>query len=76
MKKTAEMTESRLKKEVLKLRQIAIDKYDQDGGTLHECSNEQDYIDAVKESGTAAKAWKDHLEIHEIRKEIGGYYEF
>ena len=69
------MTESKLKKEVLKLRQIAIDKYDQDGGTMYECSDEQDYIDAIEESGTASKAWKSHLEIHEIRKEISGYYE-
>ena len=58
-----------------KLKQIAVDKYDQDGGTMYECSDEQDYIDAIEESGTASKAWKSHLEIHEIRKEVGGYYE-
>jgi hypothetical protein len=58
--------------EIQKLKKLALVRYEQDGGTMFECSDEQDYIDAIEDSRTAAKAWKYHLRIHEIRKE---YYE-
>lgn len=61
--------------QVAKLKQIAIDKYDEDGGTMCECSSEQDYRDLIAKHGTAKKAWKAELEILEMRRENGGYYE-
>jgi hypothetical protein len=69
------MTEDQIQAEVVKLRQMAIDKYEEDGGTMYECFSQQDYVNEVVEHGSADAAWAWNIRIVEASREAGGYYE-
>lgn len=66
------MTEIQKLAEVDALRRIAIERYEQDGGTMCECFDQADYIKAVERDGTAESAWTWHLRIEDARAEVGG----
>ena len=57
------------------LKRIALERYNQDGGTLCECSDAADYVRLVEEYGTAEAAWQAHMSIHAARREICAAYE-
>jgi hypothetical protein len=61
--------------EAAKLRQLAINNYDKDGGEMAECFDQADYEREVAEQGGAEQAWAWNLRITEARREAGGYYE-
>jgi hypothetical protein len=61
--------------EAARLKQIALERYATDEGFLYECSESSDYEHAVSVHGTAEAAWAEHLKVHEIQKENGGFYE-
>lgn len=63
------MTESQILKRAAELKELALKNYALDGGTLYECSDWADYVEAIREHGTANKAWADHLNIFEIQRE-------
>lgn len=55
--------------EVQKLKQIALERYHLDGGTMYECTDDAEYIELIIEYGTAEAAWAAELELCSIRKE-------
>ena len=55
--------------EVAKLKQMAIDRYGEDGGVMCECFSEQDYVEAIAKDGTAEAAWAWQVRIVEAQKE-------
>lgn len=57
-----------------KLKAIALDQYDADGGEMFECFDDADYLDLL-EGRTADEAWALHLRIVEASREAGGFYE-
>lgn len=64
-----------MNKQAQALKQIALDRYDVDGGTLYECSDAADYEALIAQHGTAEAAWNAHLDIHCIRREIQAGYD-
>ncbi len=58
--------------EVVKLRQMAEEFYEKDGGTMFD---DADYRNAIIESGTAAKAWELHMDVVGAQKESCAHYE-
>ena len=55
--------------QVDKLKQLAIEKYDQDAGFMYECTDDAGYVELIEEHGTASKAWKFHLQIINIKRD-------
>lgn len=64
-----------MKTEIDKLKTMAIDHYEIDGGEMCETFGAADYAELIEECKTAAAAWAWHLRITEARREAGGYYE-
>jgi hypothetical protein len=61
--------------EIQKLKQMARDLYETDGGEMLECFSDTDYAQLIEQKGTAEKAWAFHLRILEAQREAGGFYE-
>jgi hypothetical protein len=61
--------------EIDKLKTMATDQYEIDGGEMLETFDAADYVSEIAEHGTAAAAWAWHLRITEARREAGGFYE-
>lgn len=61
--------------ETEKLKTLAIEQYEIDGGEMCETFDAADYAELIAEFKTAAAAWAWHLGITEARREAGGYYE-
>lgn len=61
--------------EIDKLKQMARDRYEADGGEMFECFSAADYAQIIEEKGTAEKAWVWHLRIVEAQREAGGFHE-
>lgn len=64
-----------MKIEIDKLKTLAIEQYETDGGEMLETFDASDYADLIAEFKTATAAWAWHLRITEARREAGGYYE-
>ena len=64
-----------MQNELDKLKAIALDQYDADGGEMAECFGEDDYIELIEKHKTAQAAWAWHMRITEARREAGGFYE-
>jgi len=61
--------------EIDKLKTMAVDQYEIDGGEMLETFDLADYAELIAEFETAARAWAWHLRITEARREAGGFYE-
>jgi len=61
--------------QIEKLKAMALERYEIDGGEMFETFGDDDYAELIAEHKTAARAWKWHLRITEARREAGGYYE-
>jgi hypothetical protein len=61
--------------EIDKLKTMAVDHYEIDGGEMLETFDASDYAELIAEFKTATDAWAWHLGITEARREAGGYYE-
>lgn len=61
--------------EIDKLKALAIEHYETDGGEMCETFDASDYADLIAERKTAESAWAWHLRITEARREAGGFYE-
>jgi hypothetical protein len=61
--------------EIDKLKTLAADQYEIDGGEMLETFSADDYSELISEHKTAAAAWAWHLRITEARREAGGFYE-
>jgi len=61
--------------EIDKLKTMAIEQYEIDGGEMLETFDAPDYADLIAEFKTATAAWAWHLGITEARREVGGFYE-
>jgi hypothetical protein len=61
--------------EIEKLKILAVEQYETDGGEMLETSDASDYAKLIAEHKTAAAAWAWHLRITEARREAGGFYE-
>lgn len=57
------------------LKQIALERYALDFGTMYECTDASGYADLIRRYGSAEAAWAAELELLEARRECGGYYE-
>ena len=64
-----------MQNEINKLKTLAVDQYETDGGEMLETFDASDYADLIAEHKTATAAWAWHLRITEARREAGGYYE-
>ena len=53
--------------QVQKLKKIAAERYELDGGEMYECTDDAEYADLIDAHGTAAKAWKWHMVGARIR---------
>ncbi len=62
--------------QIQKLKQMARDKYNEDKGVMHECTDEQGYESWIDTYGTAKKAWNVHMQVLVIQEENYGYLEF
>ncbi len=59
-----------------RLREIAVERYEEDGGTMCECFGEADYAAALEEShGDPEAAWKAQVERVAVRREIQACYD-
>jgi hypothetical protein len=72
---TAHVDKEQNMTEVEKLKQMAIDRYNEDGGVMYECSEDKDYESEIKQHGTAEAAWAWNLRIVEAQKETQACYE-
>jgi len=61
--------------EIDKLKTLATEQYEIDGGEMLETFDASDYAELIAERKTAEAAWAWHLRITEARREAGGYYE-
>ena len=61
--------------EIEKLKTLASEQYDADGGEMLETFDAADYAELIAECKTAAAAWAWHLRITDARREAGGFYE-
>jgi hypothetical protein len=61
--------------ELDKLKTLANDRYEIDGGEMLETFSASDYDELIAEHETAEAAWSWHLRITEARREAGGFYE-
>ena len=61
--------------EVAKLREIAEQRYSEDGGVMAECWDAASYEAAIRKDGTAEAAWAFHLRVVDANKEACAYYE-
>jgi len=61
--------------EIDKLKTMAVDHYEIDGGEMLETFDAADYADLIAEFKTATAAWAWHLRITDARREAGGFYE-
>lgn len=61
--------------EIEKLKTLASEQYETDGGEMLETFDASDYAELIAERKTADAAWAWHLRITEARREAGGYYE-
>jgi hypothetical protein len=64
-----------MQNEIDKLKTMAIDHYEIDGGEMRETFDAADYAELIAEFKTAAAAWAWHLRITDARREAGGFYE-
>lgn len=64
-----------MKTEIDKLKTLATEHYETDGGEMLETFGAADYAELIAEHKTAAAAWAWHLRITDARREAGGYYE-
>jgi hypothetical protein len=55
--------------EAQKLRWIAAERYDLDGGTMFECTTIDGYNILIREHGTAEAAWEAELKLVDLRSE-------
>jgi len=55
--------------QVDKLKQMAIDLYNEDAGFMYECTSDAEYVALIKEHGTAKKAWAWHMCIINIKRD-------
>ncbi len=61
--------------EIEKLKTLANEQYDADGGEMLETFDAADYAELITEHKTATAAWAWHIRITEARREAGGFYE-
>ena len=61
--------------EIEKLKTLATEQYDADGGEMLETFGASDYAELIAERKTATAAWAWHIRITEARREAGGFYE-
>ncbi len=61
--------------EINKLKTLAVEQYEIDGGEMLETFSDGNYSELIAERGTAEAAWEWHLRITEARREAGGFYE-
>jgi hypothetical protein len=64
-----------MQNEIDKLKTLANEQYEIDGGEMLETFDAADYVELIAEFKTATAAWAWHLRITEARREAGGYYE-
>jgi len=64
-----------MQNEIDKLKALAVDQYETDGGEMLETFSADDYAELIAEHRTATAAWAWHLRITEARREAGGFYE-
>lgn len=57
------------------LRQMAADRYEQDGGTMAECWSDDDYANAIGLNKTAVRAWAYHVRTVEAGRESAACYD-
>ena len=58
--------------EIDKLKTLAVDHYETDGGEMLETFDAADYAELIAEFETATAAWAWHLRITDARREAGG----
>lgn len=64
-----------MQNEIDKLKTLANEQYEIDGGEMLETFDAADYAESIAEHKTATAAWAWHLRITEARREAGGFYE-
>lgn len=62
--------------QIQKLKQMAKDRYNEDGGVMYECTDNAGYESWIDTYGTARKAWNVHMQVLVIQEENTGYFEF
>jgi len=66
---------ARLNAEADKLKQLALDNYELDGGTTTECCDHADRVELIKQHGSAAAAWAAQIRKYETTREIQACYD-
>lgn len=61
--------------QIKELAELAITKYEEDGGVMHECFSTEELAELIDAEGSVAAAWAWHIRINEARREAYGYYE-
>ena len=61
--------------QINELSELAITKYEEDGGVMHECFSTEDKAKLIDAEGSVAAAWAMHIRINEANREAYGYYE-
>ncbi len=61
--------------QVKQLQAIALERYEQDGGSMCECMSAAELEEMILEQGGVEEAWAFNVQIVEAQRESGGYYE-